>query len=294
MKASKANLRSGAGLQFGVVNQVEFGVVLMINNIKDDWYMVTTPAGSEGWLNRELVWPAGHKVVASSESPDAVAEPENIQPEKTMERQDDAKVEKVEVVKEQQPTPGDTSTESQNVPVIVKKQQQVAQKPVGEETVLTPANAVVEERDVPELEVQVVVSESKISEVKEKVNYISVSQNGRGANIRSEPLMAGEVLRSVPPGYPLAVVERQGDWVLVEDFRERQGWVYSSLLSELGTVVIKVGKGNLRSEPSINSEIVSKLDYATVMLIEETRGEWVKVSNPEGLFGWLHKEVIWP
>ena len=57
VKATKANLRSGAGLQFGVVNQVEFGVVLMINNIKDDWYMVTTPAGSEGWLNRELVWP---------------------------------------------------------------------------------------------------------------------------------------------------------------------------------------------------------------------------------------------
>ena len=113
-----------------------------------------------------------------------------------MERQGDAKVEKVEGVKEQQPTPGDTSTESQNVPVIVKKQQQVAQKPVGEETVLTPANAVVEERDVPEQEVQVVVRESKISEVKEKVNYTSVSQNGRGANIRSAPLLAGEVLRS--------------------------------------------------------------------------------------------------
>ena len=135
---------------------------------------------------------------------------------------------------------------------------------------------------------------SKIAEAAKEGEYVSVSQNGRGANIRSEPSLAAEVLRSIPPGFPLAIVERQGDWVLVEDFRERRGWVYSTLLSDPGTVVIKVGKGNLRSGPSLTDEIIAKLDYGTVMFLDETRGEWVQVSNPEGLVGWLHNEVIWP
>jgi SH3-like domain-containing protein len=168
------------------------------------------------------------------------------------------------------------------------------QEAVVEEKKATAESTEVEAKVEAEPVVRVVGIDSKVVVAKEKGNYVSVSQNGRGANIRSEPLLAGEVLRSVPPGYPLAVVERQGGWVLVEDFRERKGWVYSSLLSAPGTVVIKVGKGNLRSEPGINSEIVSKLDYGIVMLIEETRGEWVKVSNPEGLVGWLHNDVIWP
>ena len=135
---------------------------------------------------------------------------------------------------------------------------------------------------------------SKTVEAIKEGDYVSVSQNGRGANIRSEPSLAAEVLRSVPPGFPLAIIERQGDWVLVEDFRERRGWVYSTLLADHETLVIKVGKGNLRSGPSIADDIVVKLDYGTVMLLNETRGEWMQVSNSEGLVGWLHNEVIWP
>jgi SH3-like domain-containing protein len=92
----------------------------------------------------------------------------------------------------------------------------------------------------------------------------------------------------------MVVLERQGDWALVEDFRERQGWVYSTLLTDLGTVVIKVGKGNLRSGPNLTEDIVSKLDYSIVMFVDEKRGDWIKVSNPEGLVGWLHHDVVWP
>jgi SH3-like domain-containing protein len=57
-------------------------------------------------------------------------------------------------------------------------------------------------------------------------------------------------------------------------------------------VVIKVGKGNLRSGSSTTDEIIAKLDYGTILFLDETRGEWVQVSNPEGLVGWLHNELI--
>jgi SH3-like domain-containing protein len=92
----------------------------------------------------------------------------------------------------------------------------------------------------------------------------------------------------------LLIVEQQDNWTLVQDYRDRKGWVYSRLLNENSTVVVKVGKGNLRSGPSLRDDIVAKIDYGTVMRVEEMQENWVKVSSQDGLAGWLHKEVIWP
>ena len=41
--------------------------------------------------------------------------------------------------------------------------------------------------------------------------YASIAQTGSGANIRYEPSLSSEVLRSVPAGFPLAVLD--GTWV---------------------------------------------------------------------------------
>jgi SH3-like domain-containing protein len=276
--ATKANLRSGAGIQFMVVSQVDFGAVLLVHNIKGDWYMVTTPGGVEGWLSRELVWPAGHVVVPSQDSSETVVMVmENFQQDQETETNDrvtDGDVRIVtETLEEQQQDTHEIVVEEVKVePELIE-----ALKPVE----VTPAESFIE------------IGSKTVEAIKEG-DYVSVSQNGRGANIRSDPSLAAEVLRSVPPGFPLAIIERQGDWVLVEDFRERRGWVYSTLLADHETVVIRVAKGNLRSGPSLTDEIVAKLDYGTVMLLNETRGEWMQVSNSEGFVGWLHDEVIWP
>jgi SH3-like domain-containing protein len=295
--ATKANLRSGPGLQFMVVNQVNYGAVLLVNNIKDDWYMVTTPGGLEGWLSRELVWPAGHVIVSSQDSSDTatMVAPENLQMDQEAGPKDQVMVQEVKVAaEEQQPSEPVTREIQPDAADIVKDQQQEIQKGLVEEVKVAAERTEVEKVVEAEPAVSSIEIGSKTEEAGKEGVYASVSQNGRGANIRSEPSLAAEVLRSIPPGFPLAIVERQGDWVLVEDFRERRGWVYSTLLSDPGSVVIKVGKGNLRSGPGLTNEIIAKLDYGTVMFLDETLGEWVQVSNPEGLVGWLHNEVIWP
>ena len=115
-----------------------------------------------------------------------------------------------------------------------------------------------------------------------------------GANIRSDASLTSEVLRTVPPGYPVAVLSKQADWFLVEDYRERKGWVFASLVTEPRTVIIKVFKGNLRSGPSLKDDKIVQLDHGTVMSVLERNGEWLKVSNSEKLTGWLHRKVIWP
>jgi len=128
-------------------------------------------------------------------------------------------------------------------------------------------------------------------ETTKAVEYASIAV---GANIRSNASLTSEILRTVPPGYPVAVVERQAEWLLVEDYRGRKDWVFASLVTEPRTVVIKVSKGNLRSGPSLKDDIIVQLDHGKIMPVLERSGEWLKVSDFEGLTGWLHFKVIWP
>jgi SH3-like domain-containing protein len=124
--------------------------------------------------------------------------------------------------------------------------------------------------------------------------YVSVGRFVSAANIRSEASLSSEILRAVPPGYPLAVLERQGDWLLVDDFRERKGWVYTSLLAEQETVIIKVWMANLRTGPGLTEGIFAKLHHGTILSVVETRGDWLQVNDSAGLSGWLYRDVVWP
>ena len=125
----------------------------------------------------------------------------------------------------------------------------------------------------------------------EVVEYSSIAV---GANIRSDASLTSEILRTVQPGYPVVVLSKQADWFLVEDFRERKGWVFASLVSESRTIIIKVFKGNLRSGPSLKNDIIDQLEHGTVMSVLERSGDWLKVSNSEKLSGWLHRKITWP
>ena len=129
------------------------------------------------------------------------------------------------------------------------------------------------------------------SEITKAVEYASIAA---GANIRSGPSLASKVLRTVPAGYPVVILSEKADWFLVEDFRGRKGWVFASLVTESGTVIIKVFKGNLRNGPSLINDIIVQLDHGTVMSVLERSGKWLKVSNSKKITGWLHRKVVWP
>ena len=128
-------------------------------------------------------------------------------------------------------------------------------------------------------------------ETAKALEYASIAE---GANIRSDASLTSKVLRTVPPGYPVVVLKRQEDWLLVEDYRGRKGWVYASLATKPGTVIIKVFKGNLRSGPSLKDNIIVQLDHGTILSVIERSGEWLKVSNFDELTGWMNFKVIWP
>jgi SH3-like domain-containing protein len=284
VNVARVNIRSGPGLVFPVMGQVEFGTVLGVNNIKGDWYIITMPDGSEGWVYRKLIWPAGHDIVSTQNvSETAALKPiDDMKPAQTDAPAAQKKI--AEAVVGLQVDPPETVDEpAVELPETKVEPTELPAAPSASGEVLGTAST--------ESAVQ---SDAMPVEATQERVYAGVAQNGKGANIRSAPLLAADVLRAVPPGYPLAVIESQGNWILVEDFRARRGWVYAALLSDLQSVVIKVGKGNLRSGPSLIDKIVTQLDYNTVMFVDETRGDWLKVSNPEGLAGWLHHYTVWP
>ena len=156
------------------------------------------------------------------------------------------------------------------------------------------SNSIKHEADTPvekkvEPEPKVIFPQS--IETTKAVEYASIFM---GAKIRFEASLKSEVLRNVPPGYPVTILEKQPNWLLVDDYLGRKGWVYASLVTKPRTVIIKVSKGNLRNGPSLKNDIIVQLVNGTIMYVLEKRGEWLKVSDKEDLTGWLHLSVIWP
>jgi hypothetical protein len=244
---------------------------------KGDWYMRTTSKETRGLPGLE-----------PEQSPDALTVSGRAAAAAEEETTGREVVLPVQAV-EQPPAP-----KSAEVPVAVEAQvqpealQEIQTEAVKKEEAEVSMNPKAEQASVP------AAPRAQIYKSTGSEEYASVGRVAGGANIRSEALRTSEVLRAVPPGYPLIVLERQGDWVLVEDYRERRGWIFASLLSGPGTAIIKVWKGNLRSGPGLTDAVITQLEHGTVLSVVETRGDWLQVNDPEGLSGWLHRDVVWP
>ena len=255
--------------------EIESGAQISGKEEQKEWYMNSTLKEVRGQHSQESQESAGHVEVsaqelASSPEPNPPQEPEVA----------------VETAVEVSPRP----RENQNSAIKEQAQQMEANNKISmvEAEKMTPEAVMPakgEEGSGP------LKGYALYYETTNGVKYASIS---KGANIRSDPSLTSEVLRTVPSGYPVAVLEQQEDWFLVQDFRERKGWVYESLLIEPETVIMKVYKGNLRSGPSLKDDVIVQLDHGTVVSVVETRGDWLRVSDSGNLTGWLHRKVIWP
>jgi SH3-like domain-containing protein len=240
---------------------------------KKDWYMTATPRKIQNLFSQESQQSAKHVEISSQDLITDERSPSRqlVQSAVTTEQvtPQASRVDEVPVKDKDQTEPISKSKLAEKGEI-----ESEAVKPVGK-------------RDEPETEVTFPLN----SETTKAVEYASLAV---GANIRSEASLTSEVLRTVPSGYPVVILERKTDWYLVGDYRGRKGWVYASLVTEQGTVIIKVFKGNLRSGPSSKDDIIAQLDHGTIMSVLERNGKWLKVSDFKELTGWLNHKVIWP
>jgi SH3-like domain-containing protein len=122
--------------------------------------------------------------------------------------------------------------------------------------------------------------------------YVSVKNDG--VNVRSGPNTNKEILWEVFKGFPMEVVDKKGDWSEVVDFEGDKGWVYSPLLSNTHTVIVKVNTANMRVGPGKSYEVIATVKYGVVFQPIDSDGEWIKVKHEDGTTGWIHKNLLWP
>ncbi|MEJ2058623.1 MAG: SH3 domain-containing protein [Desulfofustis sp.] len=123
--------------------------------------------------------------------------------------------------------------------------------------------------------------------------YVSVS--GDNVNVRTGAGTNYEVSMELFEGYPLKVIETQGEWLKIVDFENDSGWIHQSLVTDNNTEIINGNKSvNMRAEPSTNSPIIATVDRGVVMTRLDSQGKWLKLKHATGLVGWIYKPLLWP
>lgn len=125
-----------------------------------------------------------------------------------------------------------------------------------------------------------------------------VSVAGENVNLRTGPGKNYSVKWKYGSGFPLQVLDQQGNWLKVQDFEGDVGWLHKSLTSTTGHMVVKVNKGknrkiNIRSGPGTNFEIVGQAYYGVVFRTLKQQKGWAKVKHESGIVGWIKRTLIW-
>lgn len=125
-----------------------------------------------------------------------------------------------------------------------------------------------------------------------------MSVNTESVNLRNGPGKSYDIKWEYGKGFPLIVVSRKGEWVKVKDFENDTGWIFKSLLSKRGHMIVKVNKNrnkkiNIRSGPGTRNRIVGKAYYGVVFETLEQKNGWAKVKHESGLVGWIKRSLLW-
>ena len=112
-------------------------------------------------------------------------------------------------------------------------------------------------------------------------------------NVRSGPGTKYEILWQAEKNYPLAAVEDKGQWIHFKDFEGYEGWAYKPLLSKKRSVVIKIGKCNIRKGPGTNYPVIFTAEKGTPFLVTGSKNGWYKLLHSDGDTGWAKKTLLW-
>jgi SH3-like domain-containing protein len=114
-------------------------------------------------------------------------------------------------------------------------------------------------------------------------------------NVRSKPNLKSDVEFQAYLGYPIQVEKQKDNWVYFTDWKNKSGWVYRPLVSNIKTAVILVDDANIRKGPSLRTPVVTKASQGEIYKIFAEKGNWVKIGyyleNEE--VGWVRDDLVW-
>lgn len=111
-------------------------------------------------------------------------------------------------------------------------------------------------------------------------------------NLREEPSLRSEVIETLAKGTKVYIVSISGPWyqVSVPSIGKR-GYVFGSFVYQLDEIEITADNVNLRKEPSVKSEVITRLNLGDRLVKKGELGEWYwGVSPKTGYEGWVHSD----
>jgi len=121
---------------------------------------------------------------------------------------------------------------------------------------------------------------------------------GDNVNSRKGPGTKFSIKWEYGNGMPLKVLQREKDWIKIQDFEKDTGWVHNSLLHYSPHVIVKANrkkdkKINIRNGPGTQNKIVGEAYYGVVFETLERKSGWIKVKHETGLVGWVSEKLLW-
>ncbi len=113
------------------------------------------------------------------------------------------------------------------------------------------------------------------------------------ANFRKGPSLRHDIAFSAIRNYPVRLLKRSKDWLLVEDFEGEQAWVKAKLLAPEPAVIIRVEHANVRAKPTTRAAVVHKAERGEVFQVIGGKGKWIELASDDNLKGWLRQDLAW-
>jgi len=120
-----------------------------------------------------------------------------------------------------------------------------------------------------------------------------LSVSSRIANIRGGPGTTFDIIWKAETYFPILVLERQGKWIRFKDYEDDQGWIHSSLVGKLPTVITAAPVCNVRSGAGIKNKILFTIENGIPFKVIKTKGKWIHVEHADGDRGWIHRSLVW-
>ena len=123
-------------------------------------------------------------------------------------------------------------------------------------------------------------------------------------NVRSKPNLSADIIGKLKEGDIVSFVEKKADWVKV-NIDHKMGWVHQDYIEEItGSVNVDPKKEtnkvkgkitattlNVRSNPSLTSDIIGKLKEGEIISLLEEKKDWYKI-NFQQKTGWVFSKYV--
>ncbi len=119
--------------------------------------------------------------------------------------------------------------------------------------------------------------------------------NGDGLNVRKSPNTSSQIIDQLSKGTQVSILSSSDGWYKIA-YGKLSGWVSNDYLtvkqtaSKSGTIL--ADDVNLRSSPSTDAEVLTKLDKGAKVSVSSSSGDWYKISTSSGKVGWIFRDFI--